>query len=280
MPHNQVRVFEDKRYYYDGHGRLIVKLSGAHRAQYFQWNDEHQLTAIHGFWSEGQNQRNRPSSLEEAKAQTLKTEQALKEAKVTRTHFEYDALGRRSSVQVYSGNGQDQKPLSRTEFVWEGMRLLQERQMAVTGAQTGKPQRTVTYVYEPGSYAPLARIDSQAENGEGTSTRFEGREAANSERYSSGAGNGDGRGSGARASPNPKAQLYYFHTDTSGLPQELSDAGGALRWRASYQTWGNTVKEDRTARWVQTQAMALRMGRTGPAQNGQDARRQRVAVPV
>lgn len=83
--------------------------------------------------------------------------------------------------------------------VWEGMRLLQEWQIEVTGAQTGKPPRTVAYAYEPGSYAPLERIDSQ--------------EAANGERYSSDAGNSGGRGAGA----SQGSQMYYFHTDTAGL---------------------------------------------------------------
>ena len=37
--------------------------------------------------------------------------------------------------------------------------------------------------------------------------------------------------------------VYYFHTDQVGLPEELSNAQGKLVWRATYKTWGNTVAE-------------------------------------
>ncbi|RYG98185.1 MAG: hypothetical protein EON58_07895 [Alphaproteobacteria bacterium] len=54
--------------------------------------------------------------------------------------YQYDALGRRIAKTDSFGT---------TVFTWEGMRLLQE--------STG--QQTSTYIYEPGSYVPLARID-------------------------------------------------------------------------------------------------------------------------
>ena len=43
---NLVRVFEDKRYFYDGHGRLIQKLAGKHTAQTFTWDEENRLTQV------------------------------------------------------------------------------------------------------------------------------------------------------------------------------------------------------------------------------------------
>ncbi len=54
--------------------------------------------------------------------------------------YRYDPLGRRIAKEDDFGQ---------TRFVWEGLRLLQESR----GAQTS------TYVYEPASYRPLARID-------------------------------------------------------------------------------------------------------------------------
>ena len=39
------------------------------------------------------------------------------------------------------------------------------------------------------------------------------------------------------------AQVYYFHTQPNGLPEELSDNSGNLVWRAQYTTWGSTVRE-------------------------------------
>ena len=39
-------------------------------------------------------------------------------------------------------------------------------------------------------------------------------------------------------------EVFYFHTDQVGLPEELTNSQGKLCWQASYKTWGNTVKEE------------------------------------
>ncbi|HDS1803294.1 TPA: RHS domain-containing protein, partial [Pseudomonas putida] len=52
---------------------------------------------------------------------------------------------------------------------------------------------------EPGSYAPLARVD-QVE--------------------------GEGQ------------KVYYFHTDQIGTPLELTDTDGKIVWQATYRSWG------------------------------------------
>jgi hypothetical protein len=44
---NLVRVFEDKRYRYDGYSRLAEKRIGKHTIQRFDWDDEHRLIAVH-----------------------------------------------------------------------------------------------------------------------------------------------------------------------------------------------------------------------------------------
>ncbi len=43
---NRVRVFEDKRYAYDGLNRLIEKRSGKHTRQRFEWDDEDRLVSV------------------------------------------------------------------------------------------------------------------------------------------------------------------------------------------------------------------------------------------
>ncbi|POD29850.1 hypothetical protein BKM14_21365 [Pseudomonas syringae pv. syringae] len=60
------------------------------------------------------------------------------------------------------------------------------------------------YLYEPGSYAPLARVDQQ-----------EG-EAEN--------------------------KVYYFHTDQIGTPLEMTDVEGQIVWQAKYRAWGAVEK--------------------------------------
>jgi RHS repeat-associated protein len=157
-----------------------------------------------------------------------------------------DALGRRIAKHDAFGS---------TRFIWEGMRLIEERR----GSQV------VTYVYEPNSYVPLARIDagghSTQQGGLGTTADAVRGEPVEPQRTlvaakddvaqwealkaprnrdakqvapSSGDGHSDGR---------TLANVYYFHTDQVGLPEELSDQHGQIRWRAAYKTWGNAISE-------------------------------------
>ncbi|AVT09620.1 sugar-binding protein, partial [Paracidovorax avenae] len=115
---NLVRVYEDKRFAYDGFARLREKRIGRHTVQRFEWDDEDQLVAVETTRHPG-------------------TAQATRQW----VEFRYDALGRRIAKQDAFG---------RTEFIWEGMRLIEER----------RGGKVVSYVYEPGSYVPLARIDA------------------------------------------------------------------------------------------------------------------------
>ncbi|MCX2890615.1 DUF6531 domain-containing protein [Pseudomonas sp. DCB_BI] len=101
--------------------------------------------------------------------------------------YRYDCLGRRIGKEV-TRNGQT----GRITFLWQGLRLLQEQQ----------PQLRSLYIYEPDSYAPLARIDSDPEQ------------------------------------PERPGKCYWFHTDQIGTPQELTDAEGQVVWRAYYKAWG------------------------------------------
>ena len=163
----------------------------------------------------------------------------------------------------------------RTRFIWEGMRLLQERRGA----------SVITYVYEPGSYVPLARLDADGEptdqGGLGTaqptstSKTIVGsaqQTSATALKHSNLAANdaesqywaslndtaqqtvqtqhieGWGTGTDRRATGTTGqadlCKVYYFHTDQVGMPQELTNAQGQLVWQASYKTWGSTFTEE------------------------------------
>ncbi|HEN8712391.1 TPA: RHS domain-containing protein [Pseudomonas putida] len=74
-------------------------------------------------------------------------------------------------------------------FLWQGLRMLREE----------TPGQSILYLHEPGSYAPLARVD-QAEGDE--------------------------------------QKIYYFHTDQIGTPLELTDSEGRIVWQATYRSWG------------------------------------------
>ena len=60
--------------------------------------------------------------------------------------YSYDAFGRRIAKQVT-----EQGKTDTTLFVWDGDVLIQEIH----------PTSTITYLYEPGGFVPLARVQSQ-----------------------------------------------------------------------------------------------------------------------
>ena len=99
--------------------------------------------------------------------------------------YRYDSLGRRIAKQAEINGEVEQK-----RFLWQGLRMLREE----------TPGQSILYLYEPGSYAPLARVD-QVE--------------------------GEGQ------------KIYYFHTDQIGTPLELTDSEGEIVWQATYRSWGS-----------------------------------------
>ncbi|WP_218968139.1 RHS repeat-associated core domain-containing protein, partial [Pseudomonas syringae] len=98
-------------------------------------------------------------------------------------------LGRRVAKQWEIKGQTGQK-----RFLWQGLRMLREE----------SPEQSSLYLYEPGSYAPLARVDEK-----------EG-EVEN--------------------------KVYYFHTDQIGTPLEMTDAEGQIVWQAKYRAWGAVEK--------------------------------------
>ena len=102
--------------------------------------------------------------------------------------YRYDSLGRRVGKQSVVNGVTEQK-----HFLWQGLRMLREE----------RPGQSSLYLYEPGSYAPLARVD-QAEGEE--------------------------------------QKLYYFHTDQIGTPLEMTDREGQIVWQATYKAWGSVEK--------------------------------------
>ncbi|WP_242485091.1 RHS repeat-associated core domain-containing protein [Pseudomonas sp. TH39(2020)] len=95
--------------------------------------------------------------------------------------YQYDAFGRRIAKTVDGHT---------TEFLWQGERLI---------AESGD-NRYRSYIYEPGSFRPLAMLD-----GEGPL----------------------------------KATPFYYQLDHLGTPQELTDYSGEIMWSAKYRAYGN-----------------------------------------
>ncbi|MFJ7144576.1 RHS repeat-associated core domain-containing protein [Pseudomonas protegens] len=93
--HNQLLSFQDKRYRYDGFGRLIEKRSASRGVQHFSYDAEHRLIEVRNLSAAGD----------------------------TLVRMRYDPFGRRIAKSLCDSQGQ---PLDETRFTWDGMQLLQE----------------------------------------------------------------------------------------------------------------------------------------------------------
>ncbi|RYF62706.1 MAG: hypothetical protein EOO39_29830, partial [Cytophagaceae bacterium] len=99
--HNKLLTYQDKRYRYDGFGRMIEKRSAARGVQYFAYDAEHRLIEV----------------------------RSQKDGRETVVRMTYDPLGRRIAKTEHDSNGY---PLGETRFEWEGLRLLQEHRHSQT----------------------------------------------------------------------------------------------------------------------------------------------------
>ncbi|WP_420917733.1 RHS repeat-associated core domain-containing protein [Pseudomonas syringae group genomosp. 7] len=119
----------------------------------------------------------------------VKTETMADTQVESTSSYQYDSLGRRVAKQSEIKGHTDHK-----RFLWQGLRMLREE----------SPGQSSLYLYEPGSYAPLARVDEK-----------EGEVGS---------------------------KVYYFHTDQIGTPLEMTDAEGQIVWQAKYRAWGAVEK--------------------------------------
>ncbi len=99
--HNKLLTYQDKRYRYDGFGRMIEKRSAARGLQRFAYDAEHRLIEV----------------------------RSQKDGRETVVRMTYDPLGRRIAKTEHDSNGY---PLGETRFDWEGLRLLQEHRHSQT----------------------------------------------------------------------------------------------------------------------------------------------------
>ena len=182
------------------------------------------------------------------------------------------------------------------------MRLLEER----------RGSAVISYVYEPDSYVPLARLDAEGERTEqgGLGTTQDVQQPGTSKTIAASAGQSSAGGQKHQNRPNsqqaandtledrywqalnPKGtvqntgtdgpsanaklcEVYYFHTDQVGLPEELSNTQGQIIWQAQYKTWGSTVEE----RWEARPARCESAGADGRGYSTGKPTRAEPAIP-
>lgn len=181
-----------------------------------------------------------------------------------RAAYFYDAFSRRIAKRVEVeqwGNQQDiatDQPLqtsnTTTIFVWDGDTLAQE---------LGQNE-TVTYLYEPDSFVPLARISSKGEyettpqpihlpqvdawelpairSNAGLPTTMTQKQTDAAALQLSAWQNSQ---LGAHDS-DKQDQIGHYNCDHLGTPRELTDDLGGVEWSARYKAWGQAIRGEGT----------------------------------
>ena len=174
-----------------------------------------------------------------------------------RAHYFYDAFSRRIAKRVDTAHWNQQQDITKdqptlaasttTFFVWDGDTLAQEL----------GHEETVTYLYEPDSFVPLARIRSDGCQQQGTAhlprvaqwdlpvTRHNAQlqaaitqEQAASEAHHLSAWQ---RIQAAADGATPQDRMVHYHCDHLGTPRELTDAQGNVVWSGRYKAWGRLL---------------------------------------
>uniref|UniRef100_UPI001A93885D RHS repeat-associated core domain-containing protein n=1 Tax=Pseudomonas sp. FW305-33 TaxID=2751337 RepID=UPI001A93885D len=134
--------------------------------------------------------------------------------------YRYDAFGRRISKTV------DGKT---TEFFWQGDHLIAE----------SSREHYRSYVYEPGSFRPLAMLDGKGPD---------------------------------------QACPFYYQLDHLGTPQELTDYSGDIVWAARYTAYGRLTRLNRDTHQVLDQPLRFQ-GQYFDAETGLHYNRHRYYNP-
>ncbi|WP_233960471.1 RHS repeat domain-containing protein, partial [Pectobacterium versatile] len=117
-----------------------------------------------------------------------------------RWRYRYDAFGRRIN-KVREGQLPSAQAVARVAYRWDGDQLIGQQQYRADGSAA----REVQWVYEPGSFRPLAQVEAQGDS----------------------------------------TQLHYIVTDLTGTARELCSEEGEIRWRGEQELWGAHREERR-----------------------------------
>lgn len=193
------------RYTYDSHGRVLYKTLEA-----LTNPNKEPRTAL-------QLQYNANNELEKS----LRTQYQGNKIIKTLTEYHYDAFGRRIAKQSETRNFIQSKEQLRqtnktqhqhTHMLWDSDLPIQEY----------SDTHVYTTIYDQGSFKPVARL---------VWLRDDIPEVAN-----------DDIESRDREQDGSIIQVYHYHNDQLGTPNELTNDKGKVVWLADYEAWGNTAK--------------------------------------
>jgi RHS repeat-associated protein len=243
--HNRLEHFNNIDYEYDIQGNTIVK----------------RLNPLPGLTTEAANETATLDFVYDQENRLVQVQKHYSHACIT-ANYVYDAFGRRIAKTVSEAywEQEDQKDqaldnakATTTWFLWDGDNLIQEI----------KPDQTVTYLYEPESFVPLARIESE----EGQAdyhpdsihippveawemledpakcehhVRWWQREQAWQIEQ---AHQTQWQAWQQKAKQNEaNDRIHYYHCDHLGTPLELYDENGHAVWSARYKSWGKIYR--------------------------------------
>jgi RHS repeat-associated protein len=129
-----------------------------------------------------------------------------------RWRYRYDPLGRRTAKELLDAAGE---VADRTVFCWDGTRL----------AEQTRGERSSTWDYRPGTYQPVAQVDSLGEH------------AA----WTGGASPDQAVAAGAMGQSEVDRRFHAIVTDLVGAPTELVTPAGEVAWRQRRTAWGEPV---------------------------------------
>jgi RHS repeat-associated protein len=158
---------------------------GDNRLRFYQ--DLHFEYDVHGNVTK-RTRGNQKAGTQEVLDLTWNADHPLIESNTTRhgvtqaTRYAYDPLGRRVSKSDAFGS---------THYLWDGDLMVHSQRGA----------RQALYIYEPGSFVPLATIQGAGE----------------------------------------EQSTYWYQCDQIGAPLELTDEQGQVAWAADYKVWGEAV---------------------------------------
>ena len=200
------------RYTYDSHGRVLYKTLEA-----LTNPDKAPRTAL-------QLQYNANNELEKSLRTQYQDNQIIK----TQTIYHYDAFGRRiykqSKTRHLTQNNDQLKQTSKTQY--QHTHMLWDSDLPI---QEYSDTHVYTTIYDQGSFKPIARL---------IWLREDIPQPINDESIIK----QDNLHIKQDTTPKSKIQVYHYHNDQLGTPNELTNDKGEVVWLADYEAWGNTAK--------------------------------------
>lgn len=204
------------RYTYDSHDRVLYKTIEPYNSKLKDQQDQDRQAL--------QLQYNANSELEKS----LRTQYQGNNVITTETSYHYDAFGRRIAKQSETRHlVENQGQLRQTNKTQhQHVHMLWDSNLPI---QEYTNTHVYTTIYDQGSFEPVARL---------AWLRHDIPQPANDEPILK----QNNPHIKKDNTPKSKVQIYHYHNDQLGTPNELTDDKGEVVWLADYEAWGNTEK--------------------------------------